>query len=158
MAAYDLPDVAHSNAILLHGGATHFLGVHALGFREHPVLFNNSCSSWDEMGGRALHAGARAYICTGRAVDDRDATTVAIRFVDLALQGTPLAQALTEATRDLPRERDPYLYVGSPFSTMRAAPAGVVATDRWRRRLVKLYRALTSRLNEVAGDGSVAEN
>mgnify|MGYP001613009156 CR=1 FL=1 len=147
-AAYDLPEASFSNAIALHGGGIHLLAVHLLGFREHPVVFNNSCSSWADLGAKALHAGARAYICTARPVADGDATAVAIGFVECALRGVPLAEALRTATAGLPTERNPYIYVGLPFSTLKSPPAGVDVTERWRDRVIELRASMAQRLGD----------
>lgn len=148
-AAYNLPQVAFSNAIVLHDGDLHFFAVHSLGFRENPVVFNNSCSSWEHLGDRALHAGARAYICTAWPVEDPVATDVAIRFVDIALRGAPLALALKEATAHLPHERNPYVYVGLPFSRIREAPEGLDVTERWKRRAEQLRAKMAERLTQI---------
>jgi hypothetical protein len=147
-AAYDLPEVSFSNAIALHKESAHFLSVHSLGFREYPVVFNNSCSSWADLEAKALHAGARAYVCTARAVEDRDAVTVAIKFVEHALRGLPLAEALQVATAGLPRERNPYIYVGLPFSTLKSPPPGTEAAKQWKEHAGELRAQMAERLGD----------
>ena len=152
-ASYNLPEVSFSNAVALHNNNAHFLSVHSLGFRECPVVFNNSCSSWADLGAKALHAGARAYVCTARSVEDQDATNVAIRFVEHALQGLPRADALQAATAWLPRERNPYMYVGLPFSTLNSPPPRLEVTKRWKERAGELRARMAERLtNDIDAD------
>lgn len=147
---YDLPRVGYSNAIALHNGAFHFLGVHSLGHHEHPLVFNNACSSWAELGKKVMFAGARAYVCTARAVENPAAKEVAVGFFRAALGGTALAEALWSASYDVPRARGVYVFAGLPFATLKLPPRGVDIRKRWGERAQQIEASLRSYLNREA--------
>jgi hypothetical protein len=153
LASYDLPNVRFSNAVMVHGGRTHQLAVNALGLREDGIVFNNSCSSWAEIGKRVLFAGARGYICTARPVNDQDAVRVATGFFERALVGTPLATALRESALAVPSVQGVYIYVGLPFSTLHS-PQRVDIGARWKARVIEIARGI-ARLDrgEAPDDG-----
>lgn len=59
-----------------------------------------------------------------------------------------MAGALESATATLPRERNPYIYVGLPFSTLKSSPAGTDVAARWMGRAMELRALMTRRLSD----------
>jgi hypothetical protein len=153
---YDLPRVNFSNAVVLHGGAFHFLGIHSFGYHERPVVFNNACSSWADLGRKVMFAGGRAYVCTARSVGNEAATQVAVSFFGAALGGTPLAEALHAACAGVPEARGIYVFAGLPFSTLHSPPAGANTRRRWHDHAMQLEAGLTALDNrEPGGRGEI---
>ncbi|MGO6788727.1 CHAT domain-containing protein [Rhizobium ruizarguesonis] len=88
-----------------------------------PVVFNNSCSSWTQLGQAFLQAGARAYVGTLWEVSHEAATEVATTLLQhmLAAPGEGIASALAVAVSGESTSIDhgSYIYVGLPQASAR---------------------------------------
>lgn len=90
-----------------------------------PVVFNNSCGSWTEVGKAFLQAGARAYVGTLWDITHEVAGEVATRLFQhmLAQPADGIARALASAVADhaaaATNENGGYIYVGLPQTSAR---------------------------------------
>lgn len=93
-----------------------FPAIHALAPRAAPLVVVNACSSWHQLSGQFIYAGARAYIGTMFQVLDPEAQAVAGQLLDHEL-GQPLSLALWRAQRTVygDQPRRPYVMIGLPF-------------------------------------------
>ena len=126
----------------IHQGAFDTLAAYA-----HPIVFNNSCSSSNELAASFLAAGARGYLGTLWYVGSKTAKMAAISFYDNALSTTRVLDGVTAMLRsiDNPAYQDIYIYWGLHFTSMprpaektdRTIIAGLIAShDLWTRRLL----------------------
>lgn len=130
--------------------------------RQTPVILNNACVSWHELGGRFIYAGARAYIGTLCEVTDAEASAVVTCFLGKHFQKA-LPHALWCAQNDVygSGKRRPYVMTGVYTQLLRPGrgdtPRAIIARlaeakTAWDRRL----RAARQRQNADGLDGLVA--
>jgi hypothetical protein len=114
-----VPIVDTSNAIICND-SPHFGMFSFLAAQSNPVIFNNSCGSWNRLGLHFIHAGARVYISTLWSVPNVGATEVAKRFYDQVFD-KPLLFNLHKARAALDgHEKNIYIFFGCHFSTLRS--------------------------------------
>lgn len=113
--------------------------------RQTPVILNNACVSWHELGGRFLYGGARAYIGTLWEVTNAEASAVVTRFLGKHF-GKALPHALWCAQNDIYGDgsRRPYVMTGVYTQSVRPGrgdtPRQIIAKlasakRTWDRRL-----------------------
>lgn len=85
----------------------------------HPLIFNNSCSSWLTVSTSFLAGGARGYIGTVRDIANDIAVRYSEQFYDNVFK-VPIIEALFIASKDLKQKGvdDPYIFWGLHFSTL----------------------------------------
>lgn len=106
-----------SNAIICYD-SPHFGMFSFLGAQSNPIIFNNSCGSWNRIGTHLIHAGARVYISTLWNISNTGATKAAEEFYNQINQ-KPLLFKLQEARGQLDgHEKNIYIFFGCHFSTM----------------------------------------
>ena len=71
--------------------------LYELGGHKYPIVFNNACSSWRELGVRFVYAGASIYIGTSVDVPNSLATDVATRFASDLVKGKTVGHSLYKA-------------------------------------------------------------
>jgi hypothetical protein len=95
---------------------------HSLACNSHPIIFNNTCSSWYEIAITFIAAGARAYLGTIWRVDNFVAREAAKVFYEQLLSQENLLDAFYEMTRAIQpvKYRNIYLYWGLHFSKIKS--------------------------------------
>jgi hypothetical protein len=98
----------------IHQGEFNVLASHSS-----PLVFNNTCWSWNEVASFFLACGARGYIGTLWDIDNEAAVLAAKTFYQHVFSGSVLA-AFHKAVRaiDSIASRDIYIYWGLHFSTL----------------------------------------
>ncbi|WP_162932287.1 hypothetical protein [Solimonas sp. K1W22B-7] len=141
-----LPRVRNAMAIKLHDHVW-FPAIHALAPGASPLVVVNACSSWHQMSGLFVYAGARAYIGTMFPVTDPEAQEVAGHLLDREL-GQPLSHALWRAQHAVYGDgtRRPYLLIGLPFC--RVQRNRVNSPPHLHRELTASIREIDARLTE----------
>lgn len=123
-----------------------------------PVVFNNSCSSWTEVGQAFLRAGARAYVGTLWDVTHESASDFANcllqQMLDRPFDGVARAMNLATAHQaaDATTAHDgAYIYVGLPQVSARLE-SPVNRFERLENAALAMHR-LYGFLHELVGDG-----
>jgi hypothetical protein len=122
-----------------------------------PLVFNNSCSSWTEVGQAFLQAGARAYVGTLWEVTHEAAGDVATRLLQqmLAEPTDGIARALAIAVAcdagAATIGHGGYIYVGLPQTSARIAPP-LNRFERLETAALALHR-LYGFLHQLIDDG-----
>nr|WP_315249420.1 CHAT domain-containing protein [uncultured Duganella sp.] len=126
-----------------------------------PLVFNNSCSSWTEVGQAFLRAGARAYVGTLWDVTHESASNFANcllqQMLDRPFDGVARALTLAAAHRaaDATAAYDgAYIYVGLPQASARLAPP-VNRFERLENAALAMHR-LYGFLHELVDDGRMS--
>jgi hypothetical protein len=91
-----------------------------LASNSYPTIFNNTCSSWYEIAINFIAAGARAYLGTLWAVDNRVARKAAQVFYEHLLTTGAVLDSFYEMTRAITeaKYRSIYFYWGLHFNTI----------------------------------------
>ncbi len=115
LAVEDVKSTKFSNAIALNGSPWMPM-LYVAGESRLPVVFNNACSSWIQMAFMFLFAGASVYIGTTKDILETLAYECGKDFLDNALRGIPLSEALHLSQKQalLQASYSPYLYWGHP--------------------------------------------
>jgi hypothetical protein len=94
---------------------------HSLASNSHPIIFNNTCSSWYEIAITFIASGARAYLGTIWRVDNSVAREAAKSYYEDLLRKGNLVSAFYEMTQRIQpaKYRNIYLYWGLHFTTMK---------------------------------------
>ena len=119
--------VVGSMAIALHDGPWLFAS-HGFHQKTAPVVFNNSCWSWHQLGRKFLFAGARAYVGCLYPVLDVEAQEVAVRVFSRH-KDKELYRAVWHAQNDAygSSSRRPYVVFGLPFVSIKENRADPIA-------------------------------
>ena len=114
-----IPRVHGSMALQMHDGIW-IAAVQGFAPSSAPLILNNSCSSWHELGLRFTFAGARGYVGTLFPITDPEAQEIGRALFDRQL-GQPLPIALWQAQNSVygNQDRRPYAMVGLPFVAIR---------------------------------------
>lgn len=110
-----IPRVIGSMAMQLHDGIWLFVS-HGFAPESAPLIFNNSCWSWHELGQRATFAGARGYVGSLFPITDAEAQELGQAIFGRYI-GEELPRALWLAQREIygSSARRPYVMIGLPF-------------------------------------------
>lgn len=113
--------VRFSDALGMYGGQIYIPMPQNIGGYHRPVIFNNACSSWRELGSRFIGHGASIYIGTSFDVLDSVAFNVACKFARDASAGKSLGHALHRARKPFVKDLGytPYLMNGYLFTHLR---------------------------------------
>jgi hypothetical protein len=111
-----------------------------------PLIFNNTCSSWNEISLFFISVGSRGYIGTLWSIDNAIAKQSAEHFYSTLLTGTILDAvfSMTTSIRE-PHDADIYVYWGLHFSIVRK-PSGNAKARVFR----ELMRAATVWIEKIA--------
>ena len=148
----EIPRVMGSMALQLHDSLW-IVMVQGFAAGAAPVILNNACSSWHELGQRLTFAGARAYIGTLFPVTDAEA-----QEVGRSLFGPKLGQELSHGLWSAQNEvygshgRRPYAMVGLPYASIRPNTVDSVSyMIKAYRRAIKEYeqKAAVTRVDEI---------
>lgn len=124
-----------------------------------PVVFNNSCSSWTELGQAFLQAGARAYVGTLWEVTHEAANGVATGLLQhmLTAPDEGIARALAVAVGGEAAaatiDHGSYIYVGLPQASARMEPP-LNRFERLETAALALHR-LYDFLHRLIDDGRI---
>lgn len=123
----EIPRVVGSMAMQLHDGIWIAM-FHGFTPGAAPVILNNACSSWHELGQRLTFAGARGYIGTLFPITDAEAQEMGQALFGAHI-GKELPKAVWLAQRNLygMQGRRPYVVVGVPFISIRPNISGSVS-------------------------------
>jgi hypothetical protein len=118
----------------IHQGQFHTVASHTS-----PLVFNNTCWSWDEVSKFFLACGARAYIGTLWAIDNEAAVVAAQTFYKNVFS-EPVLSAFHKAVKalDNTNSKDIYIYWGLHFTNL---PPAQSYEDSEERVLSGLMRA-----------------
>lgn len=158
--------VKYSNALQMHD-FTWIPAMQIVGEERHPIIFNNACASWLQMGGLFVWAGASAYIGTSKNIAASMAKECSEKFVHQSLRKGTILQALHNAQKEYATGLgySPYLFWGFPDLTMSSVYVNSSLIRRrritrsiayWQRQELKLqgkektkYKAIHQCLEEV---------
>lgn len=119
--------VAHGAGTTIEDGASQAISAAEIStwhLRAHPVVFNNSCSSWHTTGPSFVRAGASGVIATLWPIENAVAVRVAAEILrDLRHSGRPasvrfLKEALSRMPDSLRQSGAAYIYVGLPQTNL----------------------------------------
>lgn len=94
---------------------------HAIADTRYPVIFNNACSSWIEMAGNFMFAGAVVYIGTTKDINTSLAVACGSRAIEIATKRQSLLYSVFQAQKQYVDQLgySPYLYWGYPDASLR---------------------------------------
>lgn len=117
--------VLHKGQILSSGHVMcidniHQCNFHYLAGQTAPIIFNNSCDSWYEIGYSLLGSGARLYIGTLWGIEMETAKSSAEFFYKAAFQGNTLLDIIFRMNKniDRPKYKEIYILWGLHFSKL----------------------------------------
>ena len=133
----DRKGIKFSNALQLYKHSW-IPALHVVGETRYPIVFNNACSSWIEMAGRFVFAGASVYIGTTKDINTTMASNCGIKFIEFALKQKSMLFSLYRAQKTFVRELgySPYLYWGHPDISLRPTYLDAQKTKRQRIQVV----------------------
>lgn len=125
----------------------------------HPVVFNNTCSSWSGVNHFFLSGGAIAYIGTHWDVPDEVAIRSAKRFYEAAIDA-PLGNAVDAMNRAVASTPDANIYAfwGLHFSTFSRGENIRLSLNDVGSKQAKLINMYTVHLETAALDDDVRDN
>ena len=128
VSSQDIKRVASSMAIQLHDGPWLFIS-HGFPPDTAPLVLNNCCWSWHEIGQRMMFAGARGYVGALFPVLDPEAQEVGRSLFEIA-PGGPTFRALwlTQSKVYGSSSRRPYVMLGLPNVSV---PVNVVDSTKY---------------------------
>ncbi len=130
---------------------------HAIASHNFPIVFNNTCSSWSDIGACFVGAGCRGYIGTLWPVGNDTATNAARHFYRRATSKTFLnAFGDMLAEIDDPADRDVYFFWGLHFARLPEIPISL--NDRIVQELLRGFTAWVDKLREPDLSPSVRRN
>lgn len=135
--------------------------MHVVGEMRYPVIFNNACSSWIEMAGKFIFAGASVYIGTTKDIQTTLACDCGVKFFEFVKQKIPLAEALFKAQHKYADELGycPYLYWGHPDIALEFSPrldCSAIQKKRLHSTILGLHKKLEG-LNDLDMQKKVRE-
>ena len=114
--------------------------VQRVGLRSDPIVLNNSCQSWINVGREFLRVGARAYLGTLWSIDAPQAASFAkAMLLRMVREDATVSQAIHETGVDARTERA-YIFVGT--CNTRLSPALPEDLLGQHRRLTRAAQAL----------------
>lgn len=149
--------------IIAHGEDDHFADadngeipdslIRTWQLRGHPVVFNNSCSSWTSTGAAFLAAGARAVIGTLWPVTNDVAARVG-SYVGRHLHDEDVLGLLHHAVRDVAEsETAAYVYIGMPGTRFMTRES--IDEEEALTVLTEAMNLLYRCMNELAAEGKL---
>ena len=98
----------------------YFASFHGIADVNSPIIINNACSSWHELSGRLIFAGARAYVGTMFPIIESEAKEIGTRLFASHVE-QPLALRLWQVQKEVYGHdvRRPYIMVGPHFTKIR---------------------------------------
>jgi hypothetical protein len=127
-----------------------------------PLIFNNSCTSWLEVGRTCLACGARGYVGTLWDVQNTTAVEAARAFYTNAVErNQTYATAVMEINREIRSERDRgiYAYWGLHFAKMPSPGVSrAVIRKRLRDRILCSIRNFSKYCEDVTLDDMTRQN
>jgi len=121
--------------------------------RSRPIVFNNSCLSWNGVGREFIAAGARGYVGTLWSVTASEAARFAATVVArIATDRQPIGASLRR-TGVAPITEQAYVFAGPVAACLRPAGAGVGGEERRRASsaATRLLQACRFLLGEAPG-------
>lgn len=126
-----------------------------LASQSHPLVFNNTCWSWDEIAKFFILGGGRAYVGTLWAIDNITAVTAANAFYKNIFNGT-LLNAFFQMNKAIRGQSDENIYIfwGLHFSTLSPAEKSTESRMRVLREIMSslalfLQKIHTTKVPEV---------
>jgi len=106
-----------------------------------PLIFNNSCWSWYEVAAGFLASGARGYVGTLWAIDNRAAVIAAKTFYENLFSGSVLS-AFHKATRAIQAtaSKNIYIFWGLHFSRLTAGRSTAESRNRVQQELARAVK------------------
>lgn len=116
----DCRGVKFTNALKLYK-LTWIPALHVVGEGRYPIIFNNACSSWIEMAGTFVFAGASVYIGTTKDINTTIASSCGAKFVALASKRNSMLHSLFYIQNKFIAQLgySPYMYWGHPDVELR---------------------------------------
>lgn len=110
------------------------------GGRRLPLIFNNSCASWNHVWTRFVIAGVTGYVGTTLSILSAQGKYCAEAFLEAALDGSPFPKALFAAQRELIRTLgySPYIYAGNYDAKLKSSERALLGL---KERLTKSVQA-----------------